>query len=89
MKQRHMEHHFLDETGNFGITNYFWDRVLGTYYDRRERPEQEPRRCSTSATRPRSPSAIRGWSELSGGVASGHPRKRATAAERRAPRNAG
>jgi sterol desaturase/sphingolipid hydroxylase (fatty acid hydroxylase superfamily) len=32
MKQRHMEHHFHDETGNFGITNYWWDRLGRTYY---------------------------------------------------------
>jgi hypothetical protein len=28
-----LAHHFHNEQGNFGITNFFWDRVLGTYYD--------------------------------------------------------
>ena len=42
MKKRHMAHHFHDERGNFGITNYFWDRALGTYYDRTERPAKSP-----------------------------------------------
>jgi sterol desaturase/sphingolipid hydroxylase (fatty acid hydroxylase superfamily) len=32
MKQRHMEHHFHDETGNFGITNFWWDHLGQTYY---------------------------------------------------------
>ena len=30
MKQRHNEHHYFDEDGNYGITNYVWDRLLGT-----------------------------------------------------------
>jgi sterol desaturase/sphingolipid hydroxylase (fatty acid hydroxylase superfamily) len=38
MKARHMEHHFHDETGNFGITNFVWDRVFGTLYRRVQRP---------------------------------------------------
>ena len=38
IKQRHMEHHFHDENGNFGITNFFWDRLFGTLYEREERP---------------------------------------------------
>ncbi len=38
MKRRHMAHHFHDESGNFGITTFFWDKVFGTYYDRPERP---------------------------------------------------
>ena len=40
MKQRHMAHHFHDETGNFGITDFSWDRLFGTLYDRRDRPEK-------------------------------------------------
>ena len=39
IKQLHMAHHYHNETGNFGITNYFWDRVFGTYYQsNQERP---------------------------------------------------
>lgn len=38
IKQRHMEHHFQDEDGNFGITNFFWDKLFGTFYERGERP---------------------------------------------------
>lgn len=38
MKVRHMEHHFHDENGNFGITNFAWDRLFGTYYKRPGRP---------------------------------------------------
>lgn len=33
MKRLHMAHHFHDETGNFGITNFLWDRLLGTHYE--------------------------------------------------------
>jgi len=32
-KRLHMMHHFHNEQGNFGITNFLWDRILGTYYD--------------------------------------------------------
>ncbi|MET0180410.1 MAG: sterol desaturase family protein, partial [Novosphingobium sp.] len=42
MKQRHVEHHYFDETGNFGITNYVWDRLLGTYYEKKDRPTRSP-----------------------------------------------
>jgi hypothetical protein len=42
MKKRHMAHHFHDETGNFGITTFFWDKLFGTHYDRPERPEKSP-----------------------------------------------
>jgi sterol desaturase/sphingolipid hydroxylase (fatty acid hydroxylase superfamily) len=42
MKARHMEHHFHDETGNFGITNFVWDRAFGTLYRRVERPAKSP-----------------------------------------------
>lgn len=33
IKRLHLLHHFHNENGNHGITNYFWDRVFGTYYD--------------------------------------------------------
>ncbi|CAK7192057.1 hypothetical protein COMNV_00240 [Commensalibacter sp. Nvir] len=40
IKQVHLLHHFHDELGNFGITNYFWDKLFGTFYeDSRSRPE--------------------------------------------------
>ena len=32
IKTRHMEHHFHDETGNFGITNFWWDQLFATHY---------------------------------------------------------
>lgn len=38
MKTRHMAHHFHDEDGNFGITNFMWDRIFGTLYTRKDRP---------------------------------------------------
>lgn len=33
IKQIHVLHHFHYEKGNFGITNYFWDKIFGTYYE--------------------------------------------------------
>lgn len=39
MKQLHVLHHFHDEDGNYGITNYLPDRLFGSYYkDARARP---------------------------------------------------
>jgi sterol desaturase/sphingolipid hydroxylase (fatty acid hydroxylase superfamily) len=80
MKQRHVEHHYFDETGNFGITNYVWDRILGTYYEKKDRPKRSPTVFNlgydedVAATYP--------WvRELSGGIASGHPRRRALGKE--------
>jgi len=32
VKKLHMAHHFHNETGNFGITNYLWDRLFSTLY---------------------------------------------------------
>jgi sterol desaturase/sphingolipid hydroxylase (fatty acid hydroxylase superfamily) len=32
IKKLHLAHHFHNEQGNFGITNFFWDRLFGTFY---------------------------------------------------------
>ncbi|QPJ66871.1 MAG: sterol desaturase family protein [Candidatus Nitrohelix vancouverensis] len=32
MKKLHMAHHFHNENGNYGITNFWWDHLLGTFY---------------------------------------------------------
>ena len=32
IKRLHLAHHFHNERGNFGITNFLWDRLLATYY---------------------------------------------------------
>ena len=75
MKRRHMAHHFHDETGNFGITTFFWDKLFGTHYDREQRPEKSATVFNLGYT----PEIAERWpkvAELSGGVATGHPRKR-------------
>ena len=75
MKKRHMAHHFHDESGNFGIMSFVWDRAFGTYYDRAERPAKSPTVFNLGYT----PEAARRWpwvARLSGGVATGHPRRR-------------
>lgn len=77
MKQRHMEHHFHDEDGNFGITNYWWDHILGTYYERKDRKERSPTVFNLGYTE--DVAVHYPWvKQLSGGIiASGHPRRRA------------
>ena len=32
IKRLHMAHHFHNEQGNYGITNFFWDKLFGSYY---------------------------------------------------------
>ena len=34
VKRLHMAHHFHSERGNYGITNFFWDRLFGSFYAR-------------------------------------------------------
>lgn len=40
MKRLHLLHHYHNEQGNYGITNFLWDRLLSTYY---EAPHGAPR----------------------------------------------
>jgi len=75
MKKRHMAHHFHDEDGNYGITTFFWDKVFGTYYDRPERPAKSPTVFNLGYT-PEMAEKYPWVAELSGGVATGHPRQR-------------
>ncbi|MDZ7629393.1 MAG: sterol desaturase family protein [Parvularculaceae bacterium] len=32
IKERHLAHHFHNENGNFGIAEFFWDKVFRTFY---------------------------------------------------------
>lgn len=76
MKARHMAHHFHDETGNYGITNFFWDRLFGTFYERNERKEKSQTVFNLGYTDEVARQYPR-VKELSGGiVATGHPRQR-------------
>lgn len=75
MKRRHMAHHFHDETGNFGITSFWPDRVFGTAYERDQRPAKSPTVFNLGYTD--AVAEIWPWvARLSGGVAKGHPRRR-------------
>jgi sterol desaturase/sphingolipid hydroxylase (fatty acid hydroxylase superfamily) len=75
MKRRHMAHHFHDENGNYGITTFFWDKVFRTYYDRPERPEKSATVFNLGYTE--EVAETYPWvADLSGGVATGHPRQR-------------
>jgi sterol desaturase/sphingolipid hydroxylase (fatty acid hydroxylase superfamily) len=42
IKQLHMAHHFHNEQGNFGITNFLWDRLFATYYAKPGRVAKSP-----------------------------------------------
>lgn len=42
IKRYHLLHHFRNENGNYGITNYFWDKLLGTYYDKDANRQKSP-----------------------------------------------
>lgn len=81
MKVRHMEHHFHDEDGNFGITNFAWDRLFGTLYTRRDRPTKSPTVFNLGYTQ--EVAVLHPWvARRSGGIAAGHPRNRESARER-------
>ncbi len=75
IKQRHLEHHFQDETGNFGITSFFWDKLLGTFYERGERKVKSPTVFNLGYT---GPEALKyPWvADLSGGLGPDNPRDR-------------
>ena len=78
LKRLHMEHHFHDENGNYGIVSFGPDRLFGTLYARADRRQRSPTVFNlgyTAEVAQRYP-----WvAELSGGVASGHPRRRGAA----------
>ncbi|USI73199.1 sterol desaturase family protein [Sphingomonas morindae] len=76
MKMRHMEHHFHDESGNFGITNFWWDRLFATYYAGAAKRSKSATVFNLGYTEEvaRSYPKVR---DLSGGVvATGHPATR-------------
>jgi sterol desaturase/sphingolipid hydroxylase (fatty acid hydroxylase superfamily) len=75
MKARHMAHHFHDERGNFGITNYFWDRLFGTYYERIVKEKKSETVFNLGYT-PEVAERYPWVAQLSGGVATGHPSQR-------------
>ena len=76
MKRRHMAHHFHDETGNFGITSFLWDKLLGTFYDKAsDGPAKSPTVFNLGYT-PEVAEVYPHVARLSGGVATDHPRER-------------
>ena len=77
MKARHMAHHFFDESGNYGITNFMWDRLFGTFYEREDRRGRSPTVFNLGYT-PEAAEHYPWVARLSGGVvATTHPRRRA------------
>lgn len=74
IKRRHMEHHFHDENGNYGITSFLPDKLFGTFYDRRERPLKSKTVFNLGYTE----DVASRWpwvKRLSGGIVSSGPRK--------------
>ena len=75
MKQRHLEHHFHHESGNYGITNFGWDKIFRTYYHRKDIPKRSPTVFNLGYDE--EVAVHYPWvKQLSGGIASGHPRRR-------------
>ncbi|MBX7146458.1 MAG: sterol desaturase family protein [Alphaproteobacteria bacterium] len=42
IKKLHLAHHFHNEQGNYGITNYLWDRLFNTFYAKSKYVEKSP-----------------------------------------------
>ncbi|MBX5469641.1 MAG: sterol desaturase family protein [Thermoleophilaceae bacterium] len=40
LRELHMRHHFQDDTRGYGISAPYWDKVFGTWLDRRRRAER-------------------------------------------------
>jgi len=75
MKQLHLGHHFHNEQGNYGITNFAWDHIFGTYYHNKKRPPKSPTVFNLGYTKEMSEKYP--WvAELSGGVSDDSPRER-------------
>lgn len=80
MKKSHMAHHFHDETGNFGITNFAWDKLFNSYYARKERPAKSPTVFNLGYDETEAEKYP--WvSRLSGGIGPSNPRDRRQEAE--------
>jgi sterol desaturase/sphingolipid hydroxylase (fatty acid hydroxylase superfamily) len=78
MKRQHMAHHFHDETGNFGITSFWPDKLFGTFYQREERTAKSATVFNLGYTD--EVAEVYPWvARMSGGVAKGHPRRRSAA----------
>ncbi len=75
IKTRHLEHHFHNEKGNFGITSFFWDHRFGTYYEKRDGEERSPTVFNLGYTEDMA--ELYPWvSHLSGGIMTENPRQR-------------
>jgi sterol desaturase/sphingolipid hydroxylase (fatty acid hydroxylase superfamily) len=75
LKRRHMEHHFHDERGNYGIAAFWPDRLFGSLYERADRPARSPHVFNLGYDA----EAAARWpwvAELTGGVEDRHPRQR-------------
>lgn len=75
IKKLHMSHHFHNENGNYGITNYLWDRLLGTYYEDNATLGKSPTVFNLGYTEEEA--ALYPWvAQMSGGLGPSTPRER-------------
>jgi len=75
MKQLHLGHHFHSEQGNYGITNFMWDHIFGTYYHNKKRPPKSATVFNLGYDQDMADKFP--WvAELSGGVSNDSPRER-------------
>lgn len=45
IKERHLAHHFHNENGNYGIAEFFWDKIFGTFYaEKSDKPRSKSAR---------------------------------------------
>ena len=42
IKRLHLAHHHHNENGNYGITNFFWDKLFSTYYGKSSEIPRSP-----------------------------------------------
>ena len=42
LKRLHIAHHYHNEDGNFGITNFAWDKIFKTYYEKPKQVKRSP-----------------------------------------------
>lgn len=75
IKRLHMTHHFHNENGNYGITNYLWDRLFGSFYPDTATVTKSPTVHNLGYTA--AMAEIYPWvAEASGGLGPDNPRAR-------------
>lgn len=75
IKKLHVTHHFHNENGNYGITNYLWDRLFATYYKETADISKSPTVFNLGYTEEEA--KLYPWvARISGGLGPDNPRER-------------